>query len=623
MKQKLPLYTLLLVAHFTILAIVYIGLQGSLLTQQAQSIHSNILQNVQSYERVLRNARWPAQRYEYLASTGLHGKEDILKIVRAQMLQLSFGFDHDYFLMRSASGETRVQIQQGALSTTLDDIHIRGEDRFASIVTGLYIRPCRIRKQQLLCIVDFPVRREFVPIAEQNYIIIALPLSEFLLSIKPTTIHGLELLRPLSYISLIVEDQEHALLGKRHGMEIFRQGLQIDEGIHLHAGVPVRALIIPILLIAIPLAALFLCIAWVVQRRVRGRMQVKLEQDLLKRRLEHFHEIQVLVKGVRHDIQSPLTVLHTLTKSETDPEKIMLISHVLKRMKMITKDLDIKEKFLANDGCPFLPLNTMLALFMSEKEKEYEQQYRFVFSPASSECWIKGSYSEFSRMLSNLVNNAVEASAADSEITVAVQNVSERHVEIMVKDCGKGIPPEHLTNVFQQGFTMGKKNGTGFGLSHCQQVAQNMQGQVRIASELGRGTTITLQLPIHQRPIWAIEQFDFRHCTQVVLVDDEAVYHHLWGKKLEALPLTLHYYDHPQKVPPHHFADPNAVFLFDNNFGTEYSLGLRFLQEHTVKRCIMLTAEWMLEEVQRAAEALNVGLCGKDFCNQMEVLHDT
>jgi PAS domain S-box-containing protein len=108
--------------------------------------------------------------------------------------------------------------------------------------------------------------------------------------------------------------------------------------------------------------------------------------------------------------------------------------------------------------------------------------------------------------LVNLVMNSRDAMPDGGAVTIGAENVSVveeggivspgDYVAIAVKDTGVGIPPDVLAKVFEPFFTtkpVGK--GTGLGLSQVYGFAHQAGGAVRIASELGSGTTITILLP--------------------------------------------------------------------------------------------------------------------------------
>jgi PAS domain S-box-containing protein len=110
---------------------------------------------------------------------------------------------------------------------------------------------------------------------------------------------------------------------------------------------------------------------------------------------------------------------------------------------------------------------------------------------------------EFETALVNLVINARDAMPNGGTITVAAHNATlsdEAHageyVAISVEDTGSGIAPDVLSKIFDPFFTtkpIGK--GTGLGLSQVHGFAHQAGGTVKVASELGKGTTITILLP--------------------------------------------------------------------------------------------------------------------------------
>jgi signal transduction histidine kinase len=95
--------------------------------------------------------------------------------------------------------------------------------------------------------------------------------------------------------------------------------------------------------------------------------------------------------------------------------------------------------------------------------------------------------------LSNLVQNAIQASKAGQDVEVRVAP-TEDNVNIFVSDHGSGIQPEHLENIFNPFFTT-KPNGVGLGLAIVSKIADEHHGYIRVFSEPGQGTRFDLTLP--------------------------------------------------------------------------------------------------------------------------------
>lgn len=111
---------------------------------------------------------------------------------------------------------------------------------------------------------------------------------------------------------------------------------------------------------------------------------------------------------------------------------------------------------------------------------------------------VPGHVDALGRALTNVLLNAVEASAPGSPVEVAARCAAQngrRMVEVSVRDRGIGIPPERLPRIWEPYFTH-KPGGTGLGLAIVQQTLLAHEGAVSAESTTGAGTTIRLFLPV-------------------------------------------------------------------------------------------------------------------------------
>ena len=95
--------------------------------------------------------------------------------------------------------------------------------------------------------------------------------------------------------------------------------------------------------------------------------------------------------------------------------------------------------------------------------------------------------------LLNLVRNARDALAKNIRISAQSE---EDFIEIAVKDDGKGMKKKDLPRIFEEYWTKGKKSGTGIGLYVCREILRNAGGTIDVESELGKGTTFIIRLPL-------------------------------------------------------------------------------------------------------------------------------
>ncbi len=95
----------------------------------------------------------------------------------------------------------------------------------------------------------------------------------------------------------------------------------------------------------------------------------------------------------------------------------------------------------------------------------------------------------------NIIINARQAMREKGEITIRTWTEGKKAF-IAFTDTGGGIPKENLEKIFDPGFTTkGVGIGTGLGLSICYRIMQDHHGDIRVESEVGKGTTFTLMLP--------------------------------------------------------------------------------------------------------------------------------
>jgi signal transduction histidine kinase len=107
---------------------------------------------------------------------------------------------------------------------------------------------------------------------------------------------------------------------------------------------------------------------------------------------------------------------------------------------------------------------------------------------------------QIQQVLVNLITNAVQAMSAGGKLFISSRPGQRGDsVEITVMDSGKGIPPEFLPHIFDPFFSTKGEGGTGLGLSVSYGIIRNHNGDIRVESKVGVGTTFTIELPVHKR----------------------------------------------------------------------------------------------------------------------------
>jgi two-component system, sporulation sensor kinase E len=104
---------------------------------------------------------------------------------------------------------------------------------------------------------------------------------------------------------------------------------------------------------------------------------------------------------------------------------------------------------------------------------------------------------QLQQVLVNLVKNAVQAMTTGGILNLQTGETSDE-VWVSVADTGGGIPQEEINRIFEPFYTT-KKKGTGLGLMIVQRIIRAHNGRIELASNVGRGTTFRIWLPLHER----------------------------------------------------------------------------------------------------------------------------
>jgi len=104
------------------------------------------------------------------------------------------------------------------------------------------------------------------------------------------------------------------------------------------------------------------------------------------------------------------------------------------------------------------------------------------------------------QVLDNLVTNAIKFSYPNTTVTISARKING-NVEISVADQGQGIPEDEISKIFKEFSkasvrpTAGEKS-TGLGLAIAKKIIEAHQGTISVASEVGKGTTFTIVMPL-------------------------------------------------------------------------------------------------------------------------------
>lgn len=224
------------------------------------------------------------------------------------------------------------------------------------------------------------------------------------------------------------------------------------------------------------------------------------------KRAERLSSLGNLAAGVAHEIRNPLNAISITTqrlKSEFVPQRdqeeykafTQIILNEIKRLdNIINQFLSLakaqKLNLVPTDMSKFLSEVTNLAE-VEAKEKNIKVTRAIDKLPET-----KIDPEEMKKALLNILLNGIQATPSSGELNVRSHlDETQKNTIIIIKDSGLGIPKENLSKLFQPYFST-KEKGTGLGLSIAYRIISDHQGKIEVESEVGKGTTFIIKLPI-------------------------------------------------------------------------------------------------------------------------------
>ena len=206
-----------------------------------------------------------------------------------------------------------------------------------------------------------------------------------------------------------------------------------------------------------------------------------------------------------HEVGTPLNLvnghLQILQSQPGLPEKaterlgliqsqIQRVSDIVRRLLDMTRRPQLSKGELHLDAF----LLDLQALWAPTVAAHDVQVHRLV----PHDCVLDADRKQMEQLFLNLVNNALDAMPDGGEVTIRAGRLQgpEGLWEIRVEDTGQGIPEEALAQVFKPMFTTKPEGkGTGLGLPICREIVRGHGGDIRIESEVGKGTAVVFTLP--------------------------------------------------------------------------------------------------------------------------------
>jgi two-component system phosphate regulon sensor histidine kinase PhoR len=235
------------------------------------------------------------------------------------------------------------------------------------------------------------------------------------------------------------------------------------------------------------------------------------------RRLESLR--RDFVANVSHELRTPVTAMRSAAETLRvsalyDPDVAVAVRFVDmierngERLQSLIEDLlelsrlESKEFRLKKEEVDLaVVVNIVLSLFRERAEKK---GVRLGIALEDGVGPLVTDQRALEQVVANLVDNAIKYCPSGATVTIASQKVPGA-VRIVVRDTGHGIDPKHLPRLFERFYRVdaGRSRdvgGTGLGLSIVKHLVEAMGGQVTVESEVGKGSSFALTLPLRSLP---------------------------------------------------------------------------------------------------------------------------
>lgn len=215
--------------------------------------------------------------------------------------------------------------------------------------------------------------------------------------------------------------------------------------------------------------------------------------------LEKDKTIKDALFKLTHEIKNPLAVckgyldMIDINKQEKAEKYISIMKQEVDRSLNIISDFveynKIKIKKEQIDlNCLLDDVYDSFKILVNNKKVKLEYKDR-----DDEEIYFEGDYERLKQVLINLLKNALEATEENGRIEI-YSNIYKKHLEIIIKDNGKGMSKETLEKIKEMFYTT-KQNGTGLGVALSNEIIKSHNGELIFESETNKGTTATIRLP--------------------------------------------------------------------------------------------------------------------------------
>lgn len=347
--------------------------------------------------------------------------------------------------------------------------------------------------------------------------------------------------------------------------------------------------------------------------------------------LEKQTAVASVAAQVAHDIRSPLAALAVL---ENDlgvlPEnKRILVRGAVNRIRDIANNLLDKKRSVQsnNQNLETQPSTQLIFALLEQLITEKRTQYRSKINIEINDQFDSESYGlcalvqavELKRIISNLVDNAVEALPHGGHVDLKLKLASDENIQIIISDNGIGIESDVLPRLMQLGESHGKPGGSGMGLYYARKTIESWGGTICIDSKISHGTLVKVSLPKVMAPNWFVNIITIRPKIKIVVVDDDISIHQIWRERFSFFcssnDVSMLHFSTPSEFKNFiisHSESENILFLVDYEFLNYSETGLDLIENANLSNnSILVTSRFDESIIRQRCDRLGIKLIPK------------
>lgn len=378
------------------------------------------------------------------------------------------------------------------------------------------------------------------------------------------------------------------------------------------------------------------------QKSIMDSFKFRDERDKIK------HEFGMIATDMAHDIKSPLMVLNSAinnikkTNTKNYSEDFSLIESSLRDIRNISNTMlnnyhalsggshsDEKPQLQEIDdgNSPrYVIISSLLENICVSKKLEWQDlpcSFNYSIQQDIKYTWAYITPTKFTRVISNLLNNAYQSLEAERNINVNLA-IQDDNFLLVIQDSGCGIAENKIVDTIKG--VSSKHQGKGRGLSGALGYFDSLGGKLTLESKLGYGTKLQIVFPLTNAPLWSTNTINYSNNTVFIVIDDSSTMIMLWQHIFMDLGVKCNYFTRINDFIDWYQKNKNSnteIFLItDYDLKDENGTGLDIIFKYPTLTAYLVTNHAEESWIQEIADKHAFKLIPKSIIEHLQFIYN-